>query len=114
MLTKEQILSANDLDVEKMSIPEWGGDVYIRPLSSRDRDRWESQVATTTGKITYDNLRAKLVARSICDEQGNLLFSDSDVEALGNKSAAAMQRIFNRLLEINTITDEDIDELAKN
>ena len=113
MLTKEQILKAGDLKIEKIAVPEWGGDVFIRPLSSRDRDKWEADVSAS-GKVSYDNLRAKLVARSICDESGNLLFDESDIPALGQKSAAAMQRLFNRLIDLNQVSDADVDEIVKN
>jgi len=112
-LTKKQILSVQDLSIEKVDIPAWGGYVYVRPLSSRDRDRWESEIALDRNS-TFDNMRAKLAARSICDEAGELLFTEEDIEALGNKSAQAMDTIFDRLLSINKIDDQTIGEITGN
>jgi flavoprotein len=42
------------------------------------------------------------------------LFSDSDVAALGSKSSRSVQRVFNVAQKLSGLSDEDIDELAKN
>ena len=42
-LTKDQILAADDLGVLKLTVPEWGGDVYIRVMSVGERDFYLSR-----------------------------------------------------------------------
>ena len=41
VLSKEQILQADDLKTETVEVPEWGGDVLLRELRGRERDAFE-------------------------------------------------------------------------
>jgi hypothetical protein len=115
LLSREQILAAKDQEVKKISVPEWGGEVYIRPMSSRDRDKYEAEIIAmrSSGKI-YENLRARLAVRSVCDSDGNLIFKDEDVELVGSKGAAALNRIFSAASKLNDFSSQDIKELEKN
>jgi len=113
MLTKEQILGAKDLQTRKVEVPEWGGAVYVRPLSSRDRDKYEAEISAG-GQASFENIRARLGVCCICDESGTLLFTAEDAAELGKKAAGPMQKVFNVIMEVNGFTESDVDELAKN
>ena len=41
---RSQILQAEDLPSEPVEIPEWGVSVFVRSMSGRDRDLFESQM----------------------------------------------------------------------
>lgn len=113
MLTKEQILNANDSKIEAIDIPEWGGQVFIRTISGTERDNFEQSIIK--GKETdLTNLRAKFCVLVICDENGNRIFNDNHVSVLGKKSAAALDRIFDAGRKMNGMTDSDVKELEKN
>ena len=60
-----------------------------------------------------DNIRAKLVARCIVNEAGTREFSDSDITALGNKSASALDLIFGVAMRLSGIGDNDVDKMAQ-
>ena len=97
MLTRDQILKIDDIKTEEVNIPEWGDSVKVRGLTGTERDAWEESILEQKGKNTkvkLKNARAKLVSLSVVDEEGNRIFSDGDVEALGKKSAAALDRIY--------------------
>jgi hypothetical protein len=117
LLSREAILAANDLPTEDVEVPEWGGAVRVRTLTGAQRDAFEAEIVTTNGRKvernTY-NIRAKLVAASVVGEDGKLLFSRTDVEALGAKSAAALDRVFDAASRLSGISDEDVQELAEN
>lgn len=113
MLTKEQILSADDLKREKVSVPEWGGHVWIRVMSGAERDGFEQGIVQGN-RTNLTNIRAKLAALTVCDENGLRLFTDVDVIALGKKSAAALDRIFAAAQRLNGISGKDVEELEKN
>ena len=66
------------------------------------------------GMNTFKDMRARMVARTVCSEQGERLFKETDIHALGKKNANALSKIFNLALELSGITDSDIDELTKN
>ena len=114
MLTKEQILKANDLETEVLDVPEWGGEIKVSMMSGFARDRFETSCIGKNGGTDMVNFRAKLVAASLVDEKGNLLFTEKDVTKLGNKSGAALDRIYDAAQKLNKITDNEVDELAKN
>lgn len=112
-ITREQILSSSDAKMEKVAVPEWGGDVHIKVMSGAERDRWEA-AAFEGGKVNRDNFRARLLVETICDESGKLLFSPADVDALSAKSSAILSRLTPVALKINALTNDDVDALTKN
>lgn len=117
LLARDEILSVQDLPVERVEVPEWGGDVLMRGLTAAERDAFEQSVIEMQGKsakVKMQNLRAKLVALSIVDEDGNRLFTQADAEALGKKSGAVMSRLFEVAQRLSGMGDKDVEELVGN
>jgi hypothetical protein len=114
-LTREQILSAQDANLQEVQVPEWGGSVFIRVMSGKERDNWEAETMQAAEAKKFENMRAKLLSRVLCDEKGDRLFQTSeDVTALGDKSATALQSLFTQATKLNGIGQADQDELLKN
>ena len=116
-LSRDQILSAGDVTIEEVQVPEWGGSVYVRSLNGRARDRFESSRFKLKGdkvEMIHDNTRAVLLSLSLCDEAGTLLFSEADVAALGEKNAAAMDRCFDVAQRLSGLRNKDVEEKLKN
>ena len=89
-LTKEAILEAKDIELKEVEVPEWGGTVLLKPMTGKERDAFETSLQNQkAGTIDTDNLRAKLASKCIVDEKGKRLFNDTEIEALGTKSAAS-------------------------
>lgn len=116
-LSRDAILGADDLQYEDLDVPEWGGIVRVRSLSGAERDNYEASMRLQRGKefiANMANVRAKLVVRCVVDEDGKRLFTDNDAPALGEKSAAALDRVFEVAARLSRLSDEDVDELAGN
>jgi hypothetical protein len=113
-LNREQILQADDLPKKIVSVPEWGGDVIVSTMSGKQRDELEASIVGSGGERNLRNLRARIVAASCVDESGQPVFTKKDVEALGDKSAAALDRIFEASRELSRFTSKDVEELSKN
>ncbi len=111
ILTREEILGKNDLVIKKVSVPEWGGDVYIKSLNGTERDQWELHNANNNEVV---GIRARLLAISCCNEAGELLFEAADFEALTKKNGVPLTRIFNEIMKMNYLNEADIEELEKN
>lgn len=97
LLSRDQILDAVDLKTEEVQVPEWGGSVLVRGLNGTERDAYENGLIRMEGQSAKSNLlnmRAKLVALCLVDEKGGRLFADTDIRALGRKSAAALERVY--------------------
>lgn len=116
ILTRDQILASADLEKQLVSVPEWGGDVFVRSLTGAERDKFESGMIEQRGKsqsVNLSNVRAKLAAMTICDEAGDRIFSDMDVKMLAGKSALALNRVFEVARKLSGLAEEDVKELAE-
>lgn len=117
LLSRDAILGADDRKTEDVAVPEWGGSVRVRSLSGAERDAFESHVVSVRSdgskSVNLRNVRAKLVSLSVVDEAGERLFSDADVDALGDKSAAALERVFDVARHLSGLSEDDIEELAE-
>lgn len=116
LLTKKQILDADDIKYVVVPVPEWGGDVRVKSLTGAERSDFESQVFEQRGedvKANFKNYQVKLLVLAIVDEEGNQIFSESDVDILSVKSASAISRVFSAAQKLSGLRKEDIDDLTK-
>jgi hypothetical protein len=114
---RDAILAKADVQIRELYIPEWGTWIRVRGLTGKERDDYETSIMVGKGKsrdVNMRNLRAKLVVRAVIDQQGARLFTDADVEALGEKNAAALERIFDVARELSGLSEQDTEELLKN
>lgn len=112
-LTKDAILGAKDLPTLTVAVPEWGGDVIIRTLSGAERDAFEASMVAA-GERRLVNIRARLVAACLVDDAGQPLFSERDVESLGRKSGAALDRLFDECKAHNRMLGDSVRHAEKN
>ncbi len=119
LLTKEEIFAVDDFPAAKtVPVPEWGGEVLIRAMSAGERDLYEQNlVAGRLGdgdNTVVSNVRARLLAFVIVDEDGERLFDEADIETLGKKSVVAVDRVFAAAQKMNSLTHADVKALEKN
>jgi len=57
-------------------------------------------------------MRAKLVAASVRKADDSRVFTDGQVEALGSKNAAALQRVFRVAQRLSGLAEDEVDELT--
>ena len=110
-LSRDAILAAEDTRTQEVEVPEWGGSVLVRGMTGRERDEFESSMLIqAAGQTARDlrNTRAKLVAKCAVDDDGARLFTDGDVTALGEKSAAALVRVFEVAARLSGLDEEDV------
>lgn len=116
-LSADEILGAVDLPAEDVDVPEWGGTVRVRGLNGAERDKFEAAFAAA-GKDKakgYEMVRARLAAACIVDESGKRLFhGDAVTRRLGEKSAVALNRVFEVASRLSGLSEEDAEELAGN
>lgn len=119
VLSKQILLGATKPPQEIVRVSELGdpdGHVIVRGMTGSERDAFEVSLMEGRGRkreVNLKNLRAKLIAFCCVDENGNRLFSNDDVEALGNVRADVMSRIYNVAQRLSGISDEDAEELGK-
>lgn len=120
MLSVDEILALDDLPREMVSVPEWGGDVYVRTMRGDERDEFEGAEALyRRGKSKGSpqmmrGFRARLLVFTVCNEAGQLLFKPEQAASLGGKSSAIVSRLFDVAAKLNGFTNADVEELEKN
>lgn len=116
-LTRDQILQCADIQTESVEVPEWGGAVLVKGLSGAERDSLEAAIVEVRGRkqrLHLENTMARLVAMSVVDENGKRLFTNGDIEALGKKSSAALQRVCQVAQRLSGLTQDDLEDMSKN
>lgn len=121
MLTKAQILSFGDLEIKKVKVPEkmgkWSGqEFFIRQLTRGDQDdflkrKFGGNKVAPGGATGFDvaglyGHDSWIVARGVCDEQGQKLFSDEDVAALNEKSGSFIGWLANEILVFSEMKED--------
>ncbi|HET8684974.1 MAG TPA: hypothetical protein VFM54_24340 [Micromonosporaceae bacterium] len=116
LLSRDQILGADDRRYEEVECPEWGGAIRLRSLTGAERDAFEAQTVQQRGKdqrLNLLNVRSRLVVACAVDAEGQQLFSADDVRALGRKSAKALDRCFEAAQRLCGMSEEDVQELTE-
>lgn len=117
LLSRADIIEAQDMETVDVDVPEWGGSVRIKSLTGQERDAFEASLFVGEGakrKQNLKNLRSRLVAATLIDESGKALFpDDSSVLELSKKSAAALNRVFEAAQKLNGMTGAEAEALGK-
>jgi hypothetical protein len=118
ILTRQDIVAAQDILTETVEVPEWDGAVIIKMMSGADRDRFENSMVVVgpDGKriANMTNMKSKLVAMCAVDEKGNLLFGADEVDHLAAKSSAAIERLYEAAQKLNALEPKDAETAVKN
>lgn len=109
-LSREEILSFQDVSIVPGQGPGWAEQVFLRSLKAKERDHFE---LTAAGK-SFENIRARLLVLCICDAEGCRLFADEDAEVLGDKSALVLDALFVQARRMNGLTEKDVEDIEKN
>lgn len=113
-LTAEQIDRANDLPTRREPVPEWGGEVILRTIPGTERDAFEASM----GKLSVDerqwNWRSRMLALCLVDDAGARLYSDDQVERLGKKCGAVLDRLYDVAAAMNGTSAKAVKEAEKN
>lgn len=112
-LDRTTILAADDVQTKLVQVPEWGGAVYVKAMTGAMRDAWE-QMLVKEGASSIENARAKLLVISVVDEDGNRLFTDADIQALGEKSGSALTRLANVAQKLSRLGEKELEDAVKN
>ena len=111
VLTRDEILTIIDLPITPVDVPEWGGQVFVRPLTAKEREVFESFFQKDADE--FGSHRARLVAMAACDENGQNLFTMQDAVALSGKSGTAIGRIFTAAQNVTYPSLEEQEARAK-
>lgn len=111
MLTKDQILAANDAATQTVDVPEWGGAIGVIAMNGIARDAFNASVAKGQPQSLFI---ANLLVATVVDDAGNPVFTVADVDALQKKNAAVTGRIADVAMKLNGLGASATEDAAKN
>lgn len=117
LLTRDQILAADDIKTERIAVPEWGGDVLLRGLTAKERGRAVKACTRMVGNkpdTDFGALQVQMISMSAIDEAGTRLFTDNDVQVLSGKHSGVIEKIFTVVAKLSGVAEDEIAEMRKN
>lgn len=112
-LTKEQILAVNDRRRIEVEVPEWGDTVLVSVMSGTERESFEREWTNSEEKLV-PKYKLKMLRRCLVGADGTPLFTDADLDALGEKNALVLDRLFTECMRLNGFQKDAVEEAAKN
>ena len=67
VLSRDEILAADDIQIELLEVPEWGGSIFVKGMTGAERDRFEAGVITISGDDSKVNM---IDIRNLSSEYG--------------------------------------------
>lgn len=108
-LNRQQLLTSRKLRIKAVTVAGLDDVVYVRVMTGTERDRWEERQIDEK----FTNFRARFLCSTLCDEDGKLLFSEDDVDAVGSLPMDTLEPLFEEARGLNMLRDADVEKLEK-
>ena len=109
-LSREAILAADDLPVEEVEVPEWGGTVRLR---APDAYTWAQMNERLRDAGTVD-VRLIALASILVDEHHQPMFSLDEISELAKKNFQVIRRLSDIAFRLTRGTRTEIEALKEN
>jgi hypothetical protein len=116
-LNRSEIIAADAAGrvIKPVAVPQWGGDVCIRPLTVREEERfWEVIDDVKNGVECPSGKRGAVVMMACCNADGTALFTAADADWLGsgaNKDAISL--LFDEIRALSGVSVEAQADIEK-
>lgn len=118
LLSKDEIFGMDDIPMEEVVVPEWKNrKVLICGLTAAGKNAYQASLLEIKGssrRVKMENATAKLLVRTIVNRQRQPIFTETDIERLGAKSAAALERLVAVANRLSGMDEKENAELVKN
>lgn len=113
-LSKDTILSCQDLESTAVDVPEWEGTVYVRQWTGAERSISQEMFPDADSTEGQVDAMARILCLAICDEKGFLIFNEKDASELAKKNYKVLERLFYEVMKINGIGKDAEEDAVKN
>lgn len=114
----------SDITTEIVEVPEWADPndpdtpaVMLRVLTGLERGDYEQSLVAQRGDnrtVNIRNAKVKLVALCLVDPDTlERLYSDTEINILGQRSAAAIERLLDAAFKLNNMGPKEVEKLAQ-
>jgi len=121
-ITTEEIKASEDIKTRDVMVSEWkaGASITMSTLTAEAWDHYEQKTIEMQDdkdsgkKPNIKTARVRLIMASAVKPDGGLLFNQSDLPWLMDKSALVINRLYEVAAELNGIREVDIEEMVGN
>ena len=106
----EEILAADNGQSVRVTVPEWGRDVFIRCLPLGELQAWELACLRSKGE-GVDDYRTRYLSKCLVDENGKEIFTSEQLKRISGTIGA---RLFKIAQKHNELDNKEIEEIGKN
>lgn len=114
LLSKSDMLAANDEKHEYVEVPEWGGTVKIFAMSLSEHIEFEKLQSKSSGNTIDPDQIAFVLSVAIRDEEGKRLFTREEAMSLLDKNTQVVSRLFGKCAELSKVSSGEAGEKEKN
>lgn len=124
-MTKKKVLSRGDflsassnLKRELVDVEELGGSVYLRELSAKQILEYNERIKKLQAddfSLTPSNsvvLMASLISMTACNSEGELLFTEADIQALAENNLNLLITLSAKALEVSGMGNAAVNEVT--
>ncbi len=108
MLSREDILMANDVVEVIVEVPEWNGSVKIRTMTKAKQLQLREN-ASVNGKVDGARLEVLMFVAGVIEPQ----FTAADYDALKDKNAKAMDRVLEKIMSSSGLSEDALKATEK-
>lgn len=111
---RSRILEADDIGKKLVHVPEWDVDIEVRTMTAGKRSEMMKSATDNDGNIDVAQLWPMIIIASAYDpETGEALFTSGDIDALKEKSAAAVELLGSEAMAMSGMGGDPVDEAGK-
>jgi len=108
---KQDFFSVQDIVIEPLQLPApYKGSVFVRTMTGEEWDSYQEAiyVADETGerKVDFKGIRVNIIVRTVCDAEGNLLFTTDDIPALKKKGSKVLEIMAAAAQKLNGVGED--------
>jgi len=94
-------------------VEAFGETLYVKEMTGEESSSFEKWLTQNTDR-SGTQISCELLARTLCDAEGNRLFSDDDAKALAKLPSPEIRRAYNAAESLNKIDEDDIEAAEGN
>jgi hypothetical protein len=87
-----------------------GEQFFVREMTVAEKDEWERD----NSDRDLPSPRARLICRTACDANGNLVFRKGDAHRLAEYPISIVEALVDASQKVNKIAKEDLEAIQKN
>ena len=111
LLSKSQILAD---DSEYTVVSAFGGGIKVRSMNVAELFQFHCLLSAAQESKDFSEVITTAVCWCVVDEKNDPMFSADDIVGLSKKSYQELNKVFQAIVSLNTISDVDVEAAKKN